>query len=94
MNDPLVSTDTEAHGWRRIILMLVYFFVVFYLVKIVAALIMLVQIVVVWINGAPNERMREFAANMNRYSFHILQYVTFNTDLKPFPFSDWPDPEY
>jgi hypothetical protein len=26
------------------------------------------------------------------YFYEILQFVTFNTDEKPFPFSSWPQP--
>ncbi len=77
--------------WFRLLWMIVFFFLLFYAVKLVVLVIAISQVVVLLVNGAPNERLREFSVRMNRYSFHILQYVTFNIERKPFPFSEFPD---
>ena len=36
---------------------------------------------------------KNFLADLNAFTFSALQYVTFNSDQRPFPFSDWPAPE-
>ncbi|HBP83988.1 MAG TPA: DUF4389 domain-containing protein, partial [Gammaproteobacteria bacterium] len=38
------------------------------------------------------ERLRSFTQDLNSFIYAALQYVTFNTDEKPFPFCDWPAP--
>jgi hypothetical protein len=37
-----------------------------------------------------NPRLVEFAPGLSRYIYEILRYVTYESDERPFPFSDWP----
>ena len=39
------------------------------------------------------ERLQSFTQDLNTFIYSALQYVTFNTDEKPFPFCDWPAPD-
>lgn len=43
------------------------------------------------ITGQPNENVTRFGYSVGRYIFQITQFVTFNTEEKPFPFSPWPE---
>jgi hypothetical protein len=45
------------------------------------------------VTGEDPDRLRNFLADLNAFTFSALQYVTFNSDQRPFPFSDWPAPE-
>ena len=45
------------------------------------------------IQGQDAERLHSFTQDLNSFIYSALQYVTFNTDEKPFPFSDWPAPD-
>ena len=45
------------------------------------------------IKGEPNERILSFTSQLNGFNYHALQYITFNIDERPFPFTDWPDAE-
>ncbi|MBT7517600.1 MAG: DUF4389 domain-containing protein, partial [Acidiferrobacteraceae bacterium] len=40
--------------------------------------------------GSQAERLHEFTADLNAFSYSVLQYLTFNSDERPFPFCDWP----
>ena len=85
------SPGEGSEHWFRLLWMLLFFFLIFYAVKLVIALVMLAQFILVLVNGEPNDRLQGFSLRMNRYSYHILQYLTFNESLKPFPFSEFPD---
>jgi len=42
------------------------------------------------VTGKTVERLLIFGENLSRYFYQIIRYMTFNTEEKPFPFSDWP----
>ena len=44
----------------------------------------------VLLTGHPNDRMRSFGESLGRLFYQIVRFLTFNTDERPFPFSDWP----
>ncbi len=42
------------------------------------------------VTGKTVERLLIFGENLSRYFYQIVRYLTFNTEQRPFPFSDWP----
>ena len=80
--------------WIRLLFMLLYFVVVFEIVLLLTGLGALFIFVVRLVTGEDPDRLRNFLADLNAFTFSALQYVTFNSDQRPFPFSDWPAPEY
>jgi hypothetical protein len=42
------------------------------------------------VTGKTVERLLIFGDNLSRYFYQIVRYLTFNTEGRPFPFSDWP----
>ncbi|MCJ8313702.1 MAG: DUF4389 domain-containing protein [Saccharospirillaceae bacterium] len=38
-------------------------------------------------------RLKEFSSSLNEFNYQIGQFLTLNEEKKPFPFSDWPEPE-
>ncbi|HJL66472.1 MAG: DUF4389 domain-containing protein [Arenicellales bacterium] len=79
--------------WWRLLFILIYFSVVFYAVKVVITLVVVFQFLHQAIKGEPNERILSFTSQLNGFNYHALQYITFNIDERPFPFTDWPDAE-
>jgi|TARA_Y100000588_G_scaffold135610_1_gene149173 hypothetical protein len=79
--------------WLRLLLMIVYFGLVFYLVKILIGASLVFQSVMVVVRGTVNPRLQRFTADLNRFCYSTLQYLTWNTDQRPFPFCDWPSPD-
>ena len=51
------------------------------------------QSVMVVVRGTVNPRLQRFTADLNRFCYSTLQYLTWNTDQRPFPFCDWPSPD-
>jgi hypothetical protein len=39
---------------------------------------------------APGDRIRGFANRVVSYAYRIFRYLTYNDEVAPFPFSDWP----
>jgi len=76
-------------GWLRVAFVAV-FWVVFYLSQLVIAVVVAAQCAFTLIAGAPNPQLTAFGDSLSRYVQEILRYVTFNTDQRPFPFSDFP----
>ncbi len=42
------------------------------------------------ITARPNERLLAFTQGLNTYIYLILQYITYRSDDKPYPFDEWP----
>jgi hypothetical protein len=43
--------------------------------------------------GNSNERAVTFGRQASAYIYHMLLYLTYNTEERPFPYTDWPKPE-
>lgn len=86
MKERLTSRDL----WMRALYML--FFVIAYSVaEIVLTLVVIFQFLTVLFTGSANEAALRFGHNLGIYVRQILQFETFNSEDRPFPFADWPD---
>ena len=93
MNTDIPKRLRNGQTWGRLVLMLVYFLVVFEIALLLVGLIMLFQFFYRLIQGQDAERLQSFTSDLNTFIHATLQYITFNTDEKPFPFCDWPAPD-
>ena len=80
----------SGQTWLRLVLMIIYFFVVYTVVRLLVGISMLFQFVHQLVKGSRAERLYDFTADLNAFSYSVLQYLTFNSDERPFPFCDWP----
>ncbi len=78
--------------WKRIFFMLVYSVIVG-LVRILLWTVILLQIASTLLTGAPNNNILDFGRKLSAYLYHILLFLTYNTELLPFPFSNWDETE-
>ncbi|PDH32234.1 MAG: glucose-1-phosphate thymidylyltransferase [Candidatus Thioglobus sp. MED-G23] len=92
MNTDVPKRFRSGQAWGRLALMLIYFLAVFEIALLLVGLMMLFQFFYRLIQGQDAERLRSFTQDLNSFIYAALQYVTFNTDEKPFPFCDWPAP--
>jgi hypothetical protein len=84
INENLKKIDT----WKRIVFMLIYA-LIDSLVKLLLWLVILLQVGSVLLTGSTNPNILNFGKNLSTYHYHILLFLTFNTEQLPFPFSDW-----
>ena len=80
----------NTNTWFRLLIMIL--FMVFFAAAInVFGLLLLFQIIFSLLTGKSNERVRLFSKRLASYLYQILVYLSYSTEEKPFPFSDWPE---
>lgn len=79
----------SAETWRRALFMLL-FAVVFWIAEFLLLAVAVFQFGFVLMTGERNERLLSFGDDLSRVFHHLVGYLTFQTEEKPFPFSDWP----
>ncbi len=88
MSEQLNENLKKISTWKRIFFMLVYTVIVS-LVRILLWAVILLQVASTLLTGKANENILGFGRSLSAYLYHILLFLTFNTELLPFPFSDW-----
>ncbi len=78
--------------WMRGVFM-VLFLIAYNIVEFLILLVALFQFVAVLFTGRVNETVLRLGNNLSFFALETFQYLTFNSNLRPFPFSPWPDEE-
>ena len=91
-------TDTKTSllsrkTWIRIAYMAL-FLVLLVLARSVLLILVILQMGIVAISGADNEKLRELGQSLSKWVFQTLMFVTFNSEKKSFPFDDWPEADF
>jgi hypothetical protein len=89
MDDQLKNNLTSSESWIRILFMMVYA-VVLYLVSLVFIVLVPVQTIFVLVSGDKNFKLLQLSNVLVQYVTQCLSFVNFNSDEKPYPFSDFP----
>ena len=90
MNNEMKSSLTAADTWKRGLFM-VLFVVIYSIAEFVLGMIVFFQFLHVLFNREINERLRELTTDISVFIYQILQFLTFNSEVKPYPFAAWPD---
>lgn len=81
----------DAH-WLRI-LYNILFYVIYKLVDLVIFAILVLQIIISTFMDEPNKKLQEFGLSLSLYVKQIVAFISFSSNDKPYPFSDWPAPK-
>jgi hypothetical protein len=89
---PIEEHLKSRSTWMRLLFMIVV--AVFYAVtRLVLIVVVVVQFLHVLLTGEPNSRLKDFGLSLAAYIYSIVEYLTFNTEVRPFPFdAEWPMP--
>ena len=90
MSDEIKTNVRSKSVWLRGVFMLLFAFL-FWVAEFVLMVVAVFQFGHTLFTGRPNENATGFGYSVGRYIFEIAQYLTFNTEERPFPFSAWPD---
>ena len=90
MDEQMKSRLTSKDVWVRGLYM-IFFLIAWSVAEVLLLFSAIFQFLSALFTGSANLPLLQFGQNLSRYHFQIAQYVTFNTELRPFPFSDWPD---
>lgn len=82
----------SANNWVRL-LYIVLFWIIFNAAEVVIAVVTLIQFLSTIFTGEPNPRLKEFGSGLSKYMRQLVDFFTYHSDERPFPFSPWPDVE-
>ena len=88
MNDNMKENLKDNSTWMRVLYMAI-FVIIFNIVEILIAALVIFQVLVLLFTADKNRRLLRLGSSLSLYAYKILQFLTFNTEEKPFPFSDW-----
>ena len=93
MDDELKQNVTAAETWLRGLFILLFAFLLV-VARVVTGAVVVIQFLFTVFTGRTNENLQYFGAGLAQFIFQTLMYVTYNSDVKPFPFSPWPEVEH
>ena len=90
-----MEQQTKTHllnkeTWLRLLYMAVFGLLSF-VARIVVWVVAVLQFLLVLITGEGNSNLRDLGQGASKWTYQAYMFVTFNSDTKPFPFSDWPE---
>ena len=89
MNEVAKKPWADARTWKRLLFMFL-FAVISRIAEIVLVSIAVIQAIFTLTTGKRNKRLLTFGGELSTYVYQIFQYITYNIEIKPYPFSDWP----
>lgn len=89
MDENSSAAGKRPNIWIRAIFMLLMA-LAFHVCVTVLGIVVVIQFVMVLLNGTPNMRLIAFGRSMGNYLRQIVDFVSFATEEMPFPFNDWP----
>lgn len=89
MNEPHAVTPVTPDLGIRILYMIL-FGVVFWIVCWTLAVTAIVQLLMRLLNGRPGPEVTRFGAALARYARQIIEFLTFVSEILPYPFTAWP----
>ncbi len=82
----------SANNWVRL-LYIILFWIIFNAAELVIAVVTLIQFLSTIFTGEPNPRLKEFGSGLSKYMHQLVDFFTYHSDERPFPFSPWPEIE-
>lgn len=81
---------TTKGTWIRGFFMCIFFAIVYYLLILLIAAIAIFQFGSLLFTGKLNVLLIDFGQSLSVYSQQIISFLTYNSEQKPFPFTEWP----
>lgn len=90
----MASANDQAE--RESLLLRVFWMLVFtlvwYVAEVVLAVVVILQLAFRLVQGKVNFELLQLGNSLSQYLAQIGQFGSFNSEEKPWPFSDWPTP--
>ena len=88
----LKSKLLSADHWLRFVFMALFVAIAF-VASYVVFILIIIQFIFALVSGNSDSRLQAFGSSLSQYIFQMLKFLTYNSEEKPFPFSDWPTAE-
>lgn len=89
-NEELKRNLTSTNQWLRLIYM-VLFAVLLEVAGFVMLAVIIAQFLFAIFTGGANDNLRRLGDQISTFIYQSLQFLIYNTEEKPFPFSEWPE---
>ena len=89
MDEKFKKHLTAKETWLRGFFILVFIFLLS-IAKIVTWAVVVVQFFFTLFSGRTNKNLLSFGYSLSWFIHQCLMFITFNTDVKPFPYTPWP----
>ena len=91
---PAIEENLKAKStWLRLVFMLIFCFLG-WVASMVAMVVVVLGFFWVLFTGETNKQLAGAGQGIAKYIYQIIQYLTYNSDERPFPFdASWPGPD-
>ncbi len=89
MSQDVKTNVRESGTWWRLLWIILFAFI-YSVAEVVVVAVVVLQFGFVLFTGRRHVKLLEFGESLSEFIYQILQYVTFNSDDRPFPFGEWP----
>lgn len=83
------SNVTNSRSWMRLVYMLI-FAVLLHLAGLVMWVLCALQFLFALLTGRDNANLRSLGGSISVFVHEALDFVSYNSEKKPFPFAAWP----
>jgi len=89
MSSDLKENVSNTNTWGRALFMIL-FGIIYSVAEVVLVAVIVIQFFFVLFTSEKNERLLRFGKELSTFIYQVFLFLTFNTEEKPFPFTDWP----
>lgn len=86
---PIEEHLTERSTWLRLLFMLLFGFI-FWLASMALGIVVLIQFFHVLFTGERNDILLRSSRQLGVYFGELIGFLTYDSETRPFPFSEWP----
>jgi len=84
-----IVSEKPENIWMRGVYILLFSFI-YSAAKMALIAVVVIQFMFILFTQEKNEKVLVFGADLTEFLYQIFRYVTFNSDVRPFPFNEWP----
>jgi hypothetical protein len=89
MDKNLQRNLQQGSTWMRILYMVLFAFI-YGIAEMVVFGIAVIQVLIKLVTGDTNPQLLVLGQGLSVYIYQMMQFFTFNTEERPFPFGPWP----
>lgn len=86
----IVDNLRRPSAWIRVVFMVAFAVFLYIIIAPVILVLVIAQALFAVITGRENGNLRYLGSALTTYVSQILNFITYNSETKPFPFADFP----
>ncbi|MEH6453976.1 MAG: DUF4389 domain-containing protein [Psychromonas sp.] len=90
MNEQQGESYKDRSVWLRGLFMLGYVFLMG-VAKFVTLIVVILQFLSVLFTAEKNINLLQFGKSLSVYQYQVVLYLTYNSEIRPFPIGEWPE---